>query len=77
MMNENHVRTLLETMRQYNQSGITQTISSGNEQKLLVNYEKESDAFIITDHENKLNQQINDMNDAVHTIVQLLKRYLI
>ncbi|MBM7579355.1 hypothetical protein [Jeotgalibacillus terrae] len=75
-MNENHVRTLLETMKQYNRSGITQTISSGNKQKLLVNYEKETDAFLITDHENKLNQQINDVNEAVYIIVQQLKRYL-
>ncbi|MFB1082727.1 hypothetical protein [Jeotgalibacillus sp. JSM ZJ347] len=75
-MNENHVRTLLETMRQYNQSGITQTISSEDQQKLLVNYEKESDAFLITDFESKMNQQINDMNEAVQVIVARLKNMI-
>lgn len=76
MMNENHVRTLLETMRQYKQSGITQTISSEDRQKLHVNYEQESDAFVIRDFESKLSQQISDVNEAVQIILAQLKEII-
>nr|WP_039806920.1 hypothetical protein [Jeotgalibacillus malaysiensis] len=75
-MNEKHVRTLLETMKQYNQSGITQTISSEDQKRLHVNYEKESDAFMIRDFESKMNQQISDINDAVKVIATQLKKMI-
>ncbi|WP_134373441.1 hypothetical protein [Jeotgalibacillus aurantiacus] len=72
-MNEANVRTILETMKQYKESGITQSFNAGQGVMLLVSYAPEEDLFVFANPQIELQQKIATITDAVTEIIAFTK----